>query len=723
MSSPSRWRCRSGTSIARRSTRSSTAMARRRTVEAVSRRCRGKDPGARARLATGDSSPRNGNVSPEGMLVARAADHVRRRTNRNRAAARDAASTSSSELRGSLDSMARHHAGDRCAADPLPSISFSGAPWCGRSTEIEKYAVAVSSGASDAPSRSRRFPEESWRAFTPSIETMVRLLEERYGQLKESGERFRSIFDAVNDAIVINDIDSGAILDANAAMCAMFGYTVEELRSIGIGPLSAGDLSFTAADALVRIRKAAAGEKQLFEWHSRHKDGHLFWTEVNLHVATIGDSRRSIVVVRDITQRKQMEEALKEEKDFTDTAINAMTGIFFVQDRQGRFVRWNDAMEQLAARAGRTVEESGGGVLVHPDDRELVAEKIEEVFDRGYAEIEARIVLGDEIRYFFLNARRMDVDGEQFLVGTGFDVTERRRAEAEQKRLQNAVERSAAEWKETFDTVTTPILIMERSGAVVRVNRAALELSGLSEAEISGLSDRCDRRWRAVADRIAARLVHRRRAAGDDRRNEGCRRQDVGHHHHAFFRSGRRRRALHPRAVGDHRHRRAAGIAAAQRDAVGDGHARGRRRARGPQSALRHLGHARCISRGDEPARLRRMRRHAAAGGEPARAPDAGAARVRQAGGAFDRARRCQRGGRRSRGEPPLRRARRAGRDPERDDGEHAGAADGSVAAAAGVREPDRQRHPAFRSRHDRAHRRQRRRSRRAAMGGVPRRR
>jgi PAS domain S-box-containing protein len=354
-------------------------------------------------------------------------------------------------------------------------------------TGIEKYAVAVSGGASDAPvSLAPVFPKEL-ASVQSSIETMVRLLDDRYRQLQESGERFRSIFDAVNDGIVINDIDTGAILDANAAMCAMFGYTVEELRGIGIGPLSAGDLSFTAADALARIRKAAAGETQLFEWHSKHKDGRRFWTEVNLHVATIGDQRRSIVVVRDITHRKEMEEALRKEKHFTDTAIKTMTGIFFVQDRQWRFVRWNETMQQLAAAAGRTVEESGGGRILHPDDRDMVARKIEEVFDRGYAQIETRLVLGDEIRHFFLNGRRMDVGGEQFLVGTGFDVTDRRRAEAEQMRLQNAVERSAAEWKETFDTVTTPILITERTGAIVRVNRAALELTGLSEAEISGI--------------------------------------------------------------------------------------------------------------------------------------------------------------------------------------------------------------------------------------------
>jgi PAS domain S-box-containing protein len=438
---------------------------------------------ARARDRNGRFVVSSGNVSPAGLFAAERAitfSGERIGTVRLFATPRYIAQ----QLRASMISMAM----TTVVIDLLLILSVYVVLWRAvvrPLTGIERYAAAVSSGASDAPLVSV-FPKEL-ASVQSSVETMVRLLDERYGQLQESGERFHSIFDAVNDAIVINDIDNGAILDANPAMCTMFGYTVDELRGIGIGPLSAGDLSFTAADALARMRKAAAGEEQLFEWHSRHKDGHLFWTEVNMHVATIGDVRRSIVVVRDITHRKQMEEALRREKDFTDTAINTMTGIFFVQDRHWRFVRWNETMEQLAAAAGRTVDEIGGGRILHQDDRDMVARKIEEVFDRGYAQIEARLVLGDDIRHFFLNGRRMDVDGEPFLVGTGFDVTDRRRAEAEQTRLQNAVERSAAEWKETFDTVTTPILIMERSGAVVRVNRAALELSGLSEAEISGI--------------------------------------------------------------------------------------------------------------------------------------------------------------------------------------------------------------------------------------------
>lgn len=176
---------------------------------------------------------------------------------------------------------------------------------------------------------------------------------------------------------------------------------------------------------------------------------------------------------------------LLEQESFTNTAINTIGGVFFVQDREGRFIRWNDTMERLTG-AEQILLDRPDRTLVHPDDREDVNRKIAEAFDAGQAEVETRLVLGTEVKNYTFSARRMDVGGQPFLVATGVDITERRHAEAEQRRLQDAVERSAAEWKETFDTVTTPILITERSRAVVRVNRAALELSALSEEQMAG---------------------------------------------------------------------------------------------------------------------------------------------------------------------------------------------------------------------------------------------
>jgi PAS domain S-box-containing protein len=350
---------------------------------------------------------------------------------------------------------------------------------------IEKFAVAVSqesAGCAVVPTGIGFAAElESVRS---SIETMVRLLDERYTELQEqvarrseSEERFRTIFDSVNDAILINDIETGAIVGVNTTMSRMFGYSPEEATRVDIGTLSSGVRPYTGADAMERIVKAMAGEAQLFEWHSKHKDGHLFWTEVNLHIATIGGSRRSIVVVRDITQRKQIEAELLAEKNFTDTAINAMTGLFFVQNHEGKNVRWNRTLGDLLPKTQAERDAAPPLALIHPDDRAQVAETVREVFSDGYAETEARLST-DQERHFILNGRRMEIAGEPFLVGTGVEITER-------KRLQREVERSAAEWKQTFDTVHTPILVTERDGAIVRFNRAALELSGLAEGELA----------------------------------------------------------------------------------------------------------------------------------------------------------------------------------------------------------------------------------------------
>ncbi|KAF5417582.1 MAG: Methyl sulfide methyltransferase-associated sensor [Candidatus Methanogaster sp.] len=131
-------------------------------------------------------------------------------------------------------------------------------------------------------------------------------------ELKESEDRFRTIFDSINDAVCIHDMETGAILNVNSTMCNMYGYAREELRRIDVQTLSMGEAPYTQADAIAWIKRAAAGEPQVFEWMAKHRSGHLFWVEVGMRSAIIGMHERILVVVRDITARKQAEEKLKQ---------------------------------------------------------------------------------------------------------------------------------------------------------------------------------------------------------------------------------------------------------------------------------------------------------------------------------------------------------------------------------------------------------------------------
>ena len=182
---------------------------------------------------------------------------------------------------------------------------------------IERYAGAVSAGT-DAASSVHPAPTAELESLRVSIETMVALLDRRYAELREeaarrfeSEVRFRTIFESVNDGIFIINAQTGAILDANERATEMFGYTREETLALNVAQLSSGEEPYTQERALERIRQMRDGDPRIFEWSSRHRDGHLFWIEVSTRLATIEGIARVIVVVRSIGERKEMEEALR----------------------------------------------------------------------------------------------------------------------------------------------------------------------------------------------------------------------------------------------------------------------------------------------------------------------------------------------------------------------------------------------------------------------------
>jgi len=120
-------------------------------------------------------------------------------------------------------------------------------------------------------------------------------------------DRARALFDAFQEAILIHEPESGAILDANAKACALYGHTVEELRALQMGDLSVGLAPCTQEDALVWMHKAAAGEPQTLEWLAQNRKGRIFWVELSLHLATLDGGPKILATVRDIGDRKRLE--------------------------------------------------------------------------------------------------------------------------------------------------------------------------------------------------------------------------------------------------------------------------------------------------------------------------------------------------------------------------------------------------------------------------------
>ena len=145
------------------------------------------------------------------------------------------------------------------------------------------------------------FGARSMRQFLPAAATagllllalfvwngmLRRAVRRQTAELKASEERFRSIYDSVNDAVFIHDLETGAILDVNARMCAMYGCTRDEAIRATIEQWSSGVPPYSRTEVLAWLKATASGKAQTFPWQCRRKDGSLFWGEVSTRRARL----------------------------------------------------------------------------------------------------------------------------------------------------------------------------------------------------------------------------------------------------------------------------------------------------------------------------------------------------------------------------------------------------------------------------------------------------
>ena len=148
--------------------------------------------------------------------------------------------------------------------------------------------------------------------------------------IRESEERFRTIFDTVSDAIFLQDIDTGLIVEMNRVTCDMFGYDRGELKSLSLEGLC-----------------SQAGEPQFFEWKIRDREGRMLWVEILMKPVRLGTADRMLVVIRDIQARKTAEEALNNERlKLRILSDNAPFGMVLI-DNKGRYTYMNSRFRDM----------------------------------------------------------------------------------------------------------------------------------------------------------------------------------------------------------------------------------------------------------------------------------------------------------------------------------------------------------------------------------------
>ncbi len=397
------------------------------------------------------------------------------------------------------------------------------------------------------------------RGRIKELEKREKEYEKTVRELREREERLRLITDNTSDMIRLTNTE-GIFLYVSPSVRTCLGYNPEEMMGRHfqeyVHPDDLEGLSRVFGDAL-----ATGDNTGKFEYRYRHANGHYVWLE------STGDfifDESGIIIggvfsSRDITDRKRMEESLREkealyrmiaERPFAGVYIIQGGIILFVSAYTGSFMGYKP--EEMIGRESLD--------FVHPEDRESVRKNAKEMLRGELATPhEFRLLTKQgQVRWIIESVTPIIYDGKRAALCTAMDITDRKRAEKElrvyKENLERLVEERTAElhlanlalqgenaeriemakalrqseerFRSLIESAPTAIMI-SRKVALLYANQAYLRMFGHSDPaeikETSVLNHVAPEDVRTIKARIRARAQGRK---VPDTYELKCRRQD-----------------------------------------------------------------------------------------------------------------------------------------------------------------------------------------------------
>ena len=298
--------------------------------------------------------------------------------------------------------------------------------------------------------------------------------------------QYRAVIETCADGFWMTN-EEGRILEVNDAYVRRSGYRREELVGMHISALEAKEQPEEIAAHILKIRQNGT---DLFESLHRAKDGTVWPVEVNAAYWPSAGGR-TMVFLRDITERKHAEEVLRQRIDLQDqlakiaeTVPGAIYRFYLRPDGSSYLSYASPAIEDLLGLPQAVVANDLAPFYanIHPDDLPHVMESIltaSRTPSAWHAEFRHRHPTKGERWLEGWSAPRLEPDGSVFSHGFVTDVTER-------KRVEEALRDSEAKLQAIVNTAVDAIMTIDVQGTVLSFNPSAERVFGYAAAEVLG---------------------------------------------------------------------------------------------------------------------------------------------------------------------------------------------------------------------------------------------
>jgi len=301
-------------------------------------------------------------------------------------------------------------------------------------------------------------------------------------ELNASTIQYKTLFESAGDAIFLMEQDR--FIACNEATLRIFGSTREQI--IGhppyyFSPEFQYDGRPSREKALEKINAALQGTPQKFEWLHCRFDRTPFDAEVTLNGMTLGDNAYILAIVRDITERKKAEEALRQSREMFRALTENSTDIIMRVDRNFRFLYINPVIQYYMGLTPQQIIGKNAREIGLPEKACLRVEQyLQKVFDTGEpATYPFKMEGNGHVFYFDMRIiPEFSASGQvETVLATSRDVTENKNAE-------EALRRSEEQVRAFIESVDDMVYFQALDGSIKLLNNAPERITGYTADDL-----------------------------------------------------------------------------------------------------------------------------------------------------------------------------------------------------------------------------------------------
>lgn len=258
----------------------------------------------------------------------------------------------------------------------------------------------------------------------------TRLAEASHASLRQSEEKLRAVLESTPDGLIVID-EAGAIRFANQRMSALFGYTQEQLLDMRVEQLIPERFRAQHASLLLEYfgQPRAPAMAEGMSLFGLTQSGHELPLEISLSLINTEGEPRVYAFIREISQRKKIEERLVAEKEFSASLAETAQAIVLQLDLEGRILKANPLFNKISGYDGsEVVGQDWFGMFLPEEDRPKVKQLFHALMhtDAVYGHMNPIVTKAGQRHYLRWSTKRLTNPQGQIegLLLIGQDVTD-----------------------------------------------------------------------------------------------------------------------------------------------------------------------------------------------------------------------------------------------------------------------------------------------------------